>query len=91
MVSYFEDGAEYRYAFAVLHNSTSAPSLIPFTHTSVLPYLSLPPWLLEQRAIEQQEERGIFGMTLHPEESEAIDQIGISNEDDVTGYMSPRW
>jgi hypothetical protein len=30
-------------------------------------------------------------MTFHPEEKEKIDQIGITNEDDVTGYMSPRW
>jgi beta-1,2-xylosyltransferase len=79
-------GVDHRFEFAVAHNS-----LIPFAHTSVLPYLSMPPRLLEERAISLQDERGIFGMTLHPEEAMKIDQIGISNEDDVTGYMSPRW
>lgn len=79
-----------RYKFAVEHDSTSVPSLIPFTHTSVLPYLSLPPKLLQQRAIELQEERAIFGMTFYPEAEDVSELVVNSNEDDVTGYMSPR-
>lgn len=80
-----------RHAFALSVNATTAPSLIPFAHDSVLPYLSLPPQLLQERAIPLQEDRGVFGMTFYPDREDPTKRIEYGNEDDVVGYMSPRW
>jgi beta-1,2-xylosyltransferase len=91
-----------RYEFARSIGSTSVPSLIPEAHLSVLPYLALPADVLRHRAVELQQDMGVFGMTFHPdgraeelggkiEAIEADGLIGINNTDFMVGYMSPRW
>ena len=78
------------------------PSLIPEAHLSILPYLSLPASLLRSRALELQQDKGVFGMSFHPrsdaqveaghlEAIEADGLIGINNTDFMVSYMSPRW
>jgi hypothetical protein len=79
-----------RFEFATSIPSTTIPSLIPEVHLSVLPYLSLPAHLLRARALELQQDKGVFGMTFHPaadadkeelklEAVEADGLIGINN------------
>jgi hypothetical protein len=91
-----------RFEFATSIPSTTIPSLIPEVHLSVLPYLSLPAHLLRARALELQQDKGVFGMTFHPaadadkeelklEAVEADGLIGINNTDFMVSYMSPRW
>jgi hypothetical protein len=80
-----------RHEFTLSINGTTAPSLIPFAHDSVLPYLAMPPELLQERVPTLQDERGVFGMTFFPDKEGYKERIEYKNEDDVVGYMSPRW
>lgn len=51
-----------RYKLATDLNVTSAPSLYPLAHTSVLPFLALPPAELRKRAYNMTRQHGVFGM-----------------------------
>lgn len=59
----------YRYDLAVSLDAIPVPSLYPLAHTSVVPFLSLPPGLLRQRARASLDVKGMFGLALHPENS----------------------
>lgn len=51
-----------RYKLAINLNVTSAPSVYPLAHTSVLPFLALPPAELRKRAYNVTRQHGVFGM-----------------------------
>ena len=87
----YEQCLSHRHEFTLSINGTTSPSLIPYAHDSVLPYLAMPPQLLQQRVPPLQDERGVFGMTFFPDKEGYKERIEYKNEDDVVGYMSPRW
>ena len=76
------EGFDKWYALARSVNSTVASSLIPLAHTSVLPFLSLPPELLRQRANESLHIRSMFAFRLAPGAGDA--GVEMIEMDDVS-------
>jgi hypothetical protein len=59
--------ADGRYKLSTELNATTAPSLIPLAHTSVLPFLSLPAALLRERVNASLPMRAMCGLVIRPE------------------------
>jgi hypothetical protein len=75
-----------RYELALSLDVPAVPSLYTLAVTSVLPFLSLPPHLLRERAKDVVEERGIFGFEYRPEsETNHTTVIGL---DGITRFKS---
>jgi hypothetical protein len=71
--------------------ATLAPSLIPLAHTSVLPFLSLPPALLRERTRAAFENTQIYGLIFRPEASKDKVELDHKESWEVKSTVTPRW
>lgn len=68
-----------RYKLATELNSTTAPSLIPLAHTSVLPFLSLPPAELRARANTTLGLAAMCGARFSPDVDHGVELVALDN------------
>lgn len=74
--------ADGRYDLAAQLNSTTAPSLIPLAHQTVLPFLALPPSVLRARAMAVLSRRAMCGARFAADAKDGVEMIEM---DEISG------
>jgi hypothetical protein len=73
-----------RYEFALSVNATHVPSLIPFAHETVLPFLAMPPAMLRKRAWERLGASGMMAFQFDPKNEDPQGRFTVHGEDGTT-------
>lgn len=74
----------FRYKFAVSVNATAVPSLIPYAHETILPFLAMPPAMLRKRAWERLGANGMMAFQFNPENEDPEERLRIHGGDGTT-------